>query len=162
MGAIQSQPLDPDSLLAEYADGKNYTDCYATSVPGHITLEAFIDAFYTTWLFRIERFLLRVSVKRPSTDEDVRGLAAGELERFAAWHVEQRRDTEILLCDFSEATRSWLMSAPADDNTTTLYFGSAVVSRDGQLGATYRALLGFHKLYARSLLWVARRRLMRR
>ena len=73
----------------------------------------------------------------------------------------------LILCDMHEATRSWLMVAAAGENATRLYFGSAVVLRrtnaagERKMGFTYRALLGFHKLYSRALLSTARASLLR-
>ena len=55
-----------------------------------------------------------------------------DIEKFAAWHVENRSENEILMCDFRGRTRSWLMVAPVStvsDARTRLYFGSAVVPR---------------------------------
>jgi len=55
-----------------------------------------------------------------------------------------------------------------DGRSTRLFFGSAVVpivdKRSGavRMGAAYRALLGFHKLYSRLLLHAAVGRLARR
>ncbi len=125
-------------------------------------------AFYTTRLFRTERFILKWAVARPSTDDDARKLAAGSLDHFAAWRVEARAQNQLLLCDFIGRTRSWLMTEAAETNqgaATRLYFGSAVVpagvSAGGKarMGFPFSALLGFHKLYSRALLAAARSRL---
>jgi hypothetical protein len=127
-----------------------------------------VTAFYTTWLFRLERWILRLAVARPSTDEEARQLARGEREAFAAWSVEARAPDQLLMCDFTGRTRSWLMVAPAAGTTgTRLYFGSVVVPvRDPKtgkmgLGPVHGPLIGFHKLYSRSLLGAAARRLAR-
>lgn len=51
---------------------------------------------------------------------------------------------------------------------TQLFFGSAVVPRrsssgaGGSMGWVFTALLGFHKLYSRALLWSAVQRLSNR
>lgn len=163
MTGINRSTLSSETLLYAYASDDNYTDCYETSVAVRLTLEDFVNAFYTTWLFKLERRLLHWIVKRPSSDDDVRRLAAGESDQFAAWHVERRHAQEILLCDMNGATRSWLMVSPANDdaNRTTLRFGSAVVAGERGLGPAFRALLGFHKLYSRLLLRAARSRLVR-
>lgn len=131
-----------------------------------MTQAEYVEAFYTTAVFRLERWLLRWLVSRPSTDRQARDLASGTLDRFAAWRVEGRAADQLLLCDFRERTRSWLMSAPwLDGRGTRLYFGSAVVpvpdrrSGRSRMGPAFRALLGFHKLYSRVLLRAAARRL---
>lgn len=164
MTAIQRKALGEHTLLSVYANSDNYTDCYETTLDGRVTLGEFINAFYTTWLFRVERRLLHWFAGRQSTDTDVRRLATGESDQFAAWHVERRHAQEILLCDMHAATRSWLMVVPpATDQTaqTTLRFGSAVVAREHGIGPLFRALLGFHKLYSRLLLRAAVGRLRR-
>ncbi|SFN27453.1 hypothetical protein SAMN05216289_11115 [Dokdonella immobilis] len=129
----------------------------------------FVSAFYTTGLFRLERWILSVFARRPSSDEEAFQLARGERDRFAAWQVEQRSENELLLCDFSGRTRSWLMTEPtavgADSTGTLLRFGSAVVSRvdpatgTRSLGTLFHLLLGFHRLYSRLLLRAACARL---
>jgi hypothetical protein len=160
--AVIEAALPPDALLGRYQAAGDYTDGFVVTVPGRVTQAAYVEAFYTTSLFRLERLVLAALVSRPSTDDDVRRLASGEAEAFAAWTVEARTPDQILLCDFQGATRSWLMSAPdAQAATTTLWFGSAVVRRKGarRLGPGFRAMLPFHRLYARALLRAAVRRL---
>lgn len=157
------------TLLANYAQQPGgYTDCYVCDVAYSIDPRDFVFAFYTTWLFKVERTILRLVLRRVSSDEQARAMADGSLEHFSAWRVEGRRENEILLCDFRGATRSWLMcsvSASKKPASTTLYFGSAIVpvtdQRSGRarLGWTFRLMLGFHKLYSRALLACARSRL---
>lgn len=161
---VRPQPLPGHALLGVYARDGGYTDCFMTEIPRTVTHAQYVVAFYTTWVFRLERWILKWAVARPSTDEDARRLAAGTLDTFAAWSVEGRAPDQLLLCDFMGRTRSWLMVAPAGDGTR-LYFGSAVVPvRDrntGQptLGRSFSALLAFHTLYSRILLGAAARRL---
>lgn len=165
--SIQGIELPADALLAAYRERGAYTDCYIATLPQPLTLAAFVDAFYTTPLFKLERLILALAVKRPSSDFDARQLAVGQRDSFAAWRVEARRADQVLLADMTGRTRSWLMVTPEPGGGTRLHFGSAVlpVSRgDGapRMGLAFRALLGFHKLYARALLWSAWRRLMPR
>ena len=155
------------ALLDRYRGGGGYTDCFVAVVPDRVTQTAYIEAFYTTALFKLERLVLALLVSRPSTDDEARRLAAGETDRFAAWTVEAREADQILLCDFMGSTRSWLMSVAdpaAPSPTTRLYFGSAIVPRKGAagLGVGFRAMVPFHRLYARALLKAAVRRLMAR
>jgi hypothetical protein len=162
----ESDPPD-GALLDRYRGGGGYTDCFVAVVPDRVTQTAYIEAFYTTALFKLERLVLALLVSRPSTDDEARRLAAGETDRFAAWTVEAREADQILLCDFMGSTRSWLMSVAdlaAPSPTTRLYFGSAVVPRKGAagLGVGFRAMVPFHRLYARALLKAAARRLMAR
>jgi hypothetical protein len=127
-----------------------------------------VAAFYTTWLFRLERWILRLAVARPSTDEEAHELARGERDSFAAWSVETRAPDQLLLRDFTGRTLSWFMVAAIEGLPgTRLYFGSVVVPvrnpKTGEtgLGPVHCLLLGFHKLYSRLLLGAAARRLGR-
>ena len=156
-----------NSFLRQYKDGPGYADCYVTHVPGVTTQQAFIEAFYTSPLFKIERTLLQYLASKPATDADAKALAGGGATRFSAWRVEAQSTTELLLADFTGRTRSWLMAVPGpvgnDLPGTLLYFGSAVVPLAGHgaqsMGWVFHALLGFHRLYSRLLLRAAGHRI---
>lgn len=156
-------PLPANALLRRY-EKAHYTDCFSVVMPGSITHEQFVRAFYTTWLFKFERIILKWFAKKPSSDEDVDRLASGSAQKFAAWTVEDRSNDQVLLCDFRGTTRSWLMVEPAADGTR-LYFGSAVIRsivKEGgalKMGRSFQFLLGLHKLYSKALLGAARKRL---
>lgn len=162
MPAVRPCDVPPQSLLHAYQVGPGFADCYVVDVPGYVSPSAFIEAFYTSPLFRIERALLGLLAGRPASDEDARQLAAGRTERFSAWRVEGHAPTQILLADMTGRTRSWLQALAVDraDGTagTRLYFGSAVVPRTtgdtgkADMGWLFHALLGFHRLYSRLLL----------
>lgn len=167
MFGIAAAALPAHALLAAHRDRGAYTDCYVTTLDRPVALAAFVDAFYTTPLFKLERLILAAFAKRPSTDLQARQLAIGEVDSFAAWRVEAREPDQILLADMTGRTRSWLMVAPADGGGTRLHFGSAVVpaahpaTGQRRMGFVFGALLGFHKLYSRALLSSARRKLTR-
>jgi hypothetical protein len=165
---IDACPLPAEALLNRYRSGGGFADCYVTELPRVVSHAEFVEAFYTTALFKLERLLLRLFLSRASTDQQAAGLARGELDAFAAWAVEGRAPDQLLLADVGGRTRSWLMVAPAEGAAgTRLYFGSAVIpqrsARSGRsgLGPLFTALLGFHKLYSRLLLRAARSRLSR-
>lgn len=126
----------------------------------------YIRAFYTTLPFKTERLILKWAVSKPSTDEEAGKLAVGTTDRFAAWYVEGREESQLLLSDFRDSTRSWLMTERGE-GTTRLYFGSAVVpevdaeTQQARMGKRFSLLMGFHRLYSRILLSAARRRLLR-
>ena len=169
MVPIHACELPGDALLRQYHGSGGYADCYVAESARPVSQAEFVEAFYTTAVFKLERMLLTWFAARPSTDSQAAQLASGERGSFAAWSVEARNHDQLLLCDFQGRTRSWLMSAPASNGRTTrLFFGSAVVPtvdrRSGatRMGATYRVLLGFHKLYSRILLRAAATRLARR
>jgi hypothetical protein len=154
-------PVPEATLLVAYANAGAFTDCYETTVRGQVGLPELIEAFYTTTLFKVERWLLATAIRRPSTDEQARALAHGTTNVFAAWTVEGRRDSEVLLG--AGPTRSWLSVVPATQpGSTRLLFGSAVVPvrPGGGFGLAFRALLGFHRLYSRLLLSAAARRVV--
>jgi hypothetical protein len=170
MASIRSCALPDGAFLAAYARAGAYTDCYSTDIARPVTQADYVEAFYTGALFKLERRLLAWFIARPSTDAQARALASGALSSFAAWHVEQRSASQLLMCDLHGRTRSWLMVAPQGEGLaafTRLYFGSAVVpvsrksSGRATMGFAFKALLGFHKVYSRALLHAARSRLMR-
>lgn len=167
MAAVTVQPLPAPSFLRRYLQAGAYVDCYATELPGHVSQARFVEAFYTTWIFKLERAILAWVVDRPSSDAEATGLAHGEVDSFAAWDVERQSDNQLLLRDLHGRTRSWLMAVPVDGPagaTTRLYFGSAVVrvasQGAGKRGGGFRLLLGFHKVYSKVLLATARSRLL--
>ena len=169
MTYICPHPLPTNALLAKYANSGAYTDCFATDVARTVSHAGFVEAFYTGRLFKLERLLLRVFLCKPSTDLQARQLAAGELNEFAAWTVEERAGNELLLCAVDGRTRSWLMVSTTDvPSGTRLYFGSALLpgrktgnASTGKptMGFTFKALLSFHNFYSRALLSAAARRL---
>lgn len=167
MPDIQACELPANALLRRYLDEGAYADCYRIDVAGSVSPPEFIEAFYTTAVFKLERRLLAWFASRPSTDQQARDLAHERRNSFAAWSVEARVHGQLLMADMHQRTRSWLMCVPAPDGVggTRLYFGSAVVplgdARSGKrrMGFGFRALLGFHKLYSRVLLRAAVTRL---
>ena len=167
LASVTAAALPDGALLQRYRDGPAYTDCYAVDVGRPVTLAGFVEAFYTGSVFRIERWLLRWLVSRPSTDQQARDVAECRSDRFAAWDVEDRRQDQLMMRDLHGRTRSWFMIAPGGTpGTTRLYFGSAVVARTDasgvpRLGPAFHALSGFHRVYSRVLLGAARSRLDR-
>ena len=162
MSAVQACEVPLTSLLRKYKEQAGCADCYVVEVPYAVTQEAFVEAFYTSPLFKVERTILKYFAARPAADADAKQLARGKTRRFSAWSVEGQSPSELLLADFTGRTRSWLMAAPsgkaATGTSTLLYFGSAVVPRSGNrtlkpsMGWPFHALLGFHRLYSRLLL----------
>jgi len=162
---IGKLPLPENAFLQRYAKRPgHYTDCYATDVESSVGLEDFITAFYRSPVFKIERMILKLVLSKPSKDHEVEDLAKNRTSEFAAWSVEARDDSQILLQDFSGNTRSWLMVASSgqQENHTRLYFGSAVIpgiDETGEakpMGLVFKSLMGFHKLYSRLLLRFAK------
>ena len=170
MFSIKQCPLPDHALLNTYKQNGAYTDCYTTEISGDVTHSQYVQAFYSTAIFRLERLILKWAVSKPSSDTQVALLAAGETNTFAAWSVEERCENQLLMCDYQNRTRSWLMIEAVegeDGIKTRLYFGSAVVpmkkSKTGKpsLGFIFDALHGFHLLYSVALLASAKSRLMK-
>lgn len=157
MLSVRSAPLPRDALLASYSSSGAYTDCYSVRLDRPASLCDFMAAFYTTRIFKLERWLLASILRIPSSDDEAKSLARGDVMRFSAWKVEARQADQAVLA--AGRTRSWLMVAPSGQRTT-LFFGSAIVPRRrGGLGWQFTILMGFHKLYSRILLRAAARRL---
>ena len=165
MFSIEPCPLPDNALLNKYDYPGVYTDCYRTDIVGAVTHEEFVNSFYTTWLFKLERMILKWAVSKPSSDVQAKQLANGNIDTFAAWQVEDRCENQLLLSDFQGRTRSWLMVAPVEIEgirKTRLFFGSAVTparkAKTGKtsLGPGFSMLLGFHKCYSVLLLYSAK------
>jgi hypothetical protein len=149
---IEATPAPDDALHAKYARSGAYIDCFTTEFPRHVSHSQFVEAFYTSRVFKLERLILEWIVDKPSTDVEAQELAAGVRDRFAAWTVEDRSPDQLLMCDYLRHTRSWLMVAPCERDglpATRLYFGSVVVP---VRQFPFNVLLGFHRLYSRVLL----------
>ena len=162
MFSIEKCAVPADIMLDKYSSITGaYVDSYITEVPGQVSFSEFILAFYTTPLFKLERLILKLFVFKPSTDAQVNQLANGEIDKFAAWTVENRSENELMMCDFLGRTRSWFM-VKDNGKQTQLHFGSAVVPKTGEtsLDFGFRALLGFHQIYSVLLLYFARSRIM--
>lgn len=160
---VRACPVPKDALLSAYVDRDGaYTDCFEVMYSVEADLPAFITAFYTTWLFRLERFVLTLAFRRPIRDVDVEDLAAGRADRFAIWAVEGRAETQILLRENSGATRSYLAVEHEAGGGTRLIFGSAVVNGEGgTMPLWVQALTPLHVFYSRGLLQLAERKLRR-
>lgn len=164
---VRVSEVPSDSLLGRYVARGAYADCYVTELPARVSHAEFVEAFFTTPLFKLERLLLRLFLSRPSTDAQAKQMAEGRLSSYAAWTVELRAENQLVLA--TGRTRSWLMVAAvgAQSNRTRLFFGSAVIpirtasGSPRRMGPLFTALLGFHKLYSRALLLSARARLSR-
>jgi hypothetical protein len=173
MFSVVQNAVPEDALLNTYWGGLRpecwgkHGDCFAVTVPRITTLAEYVFAFYTSWEFRIERLILRVLAHTPSTDADARMLADGFGTSFAIWRVGERTETQLLMCDRYERTRSWFCVVPLDGGKTLLQFGSAVAASSDQhtgarrRGNRFRLLLKFHVVYSQVLLNGARRGVMK-
>ena len=154
---IEEVPPPPQSLIAPFAVAEgHYADAFVTSATQGVAFAEYVEAFYTTRLFKLERLVLSLIGAR-STDAEARELAKGLRERFAAWDVAGRGEDEILMRQRGGPTKSWLALREGK-----LWFGSVVVpvERRGRLtlGPVFHSLVGAHKVYSRLLLSAAVRK----
>lgn len=166
MRSVSTGEIPENGALMSYALRPGcYTDCYFVDVPGQVVLSDFISTFFNTPLFRVERFILAVVASQPTTIEDVKNISEGKSDRFAVWKVESRDDFQLMMSVGDGPIRSWWMVSPGLNNNeySRIYFGSAVLSTTvdsagaPKIGAFFRIFLGFHKAYAYSLHWLAKR-----
>ena len=164
--SIHRCSLPPDAFLQRYAGNVGYADCFRVDVRGTVGLGRYVEAFYTTRLFKAERAILSLA-GHPSSDAEAAVVAQGDTPRVAAWHVEARADDQLLMCDVTGRTRSWFQVALNRDGDTTLYFGSAVTSVETgvtgrkSMGLVFNVLMPVHILYSRALLAAAKRKIAR-
>jgi hypothetical protein len=173
MFSIMRESAPGDSLLKTYRGAVRperwgaYADCFAVSVDRDVDLTAFVFAFYTSPVFRIEGFLLHALLGVSSSEADARAVAGGTTDKFSAWYVGQRTPTQLLMCDRYERTRSWFCATPAIGGGTRLQFGSAVAAKRDEktgvraMGGGFHWLLWFHILYSQVLLHAAKLKLQR-
>ncbi|MBE7636584.1 hypothetical protein GUA87_06980 [Sneathiella sp. P13V-1] len=162
MKQVRKSPLPDPSFMQLYKDTLGcQVDCFCVEVPTPITMEQYITAFFDSPVFKLERFILKIAAKSPTTRQGVENLASGKSDQFAMWKVEQRSENELLLAVQNSPIRTWLTLRPGEDDTTHLYFGSAVLPEETdklgnpRTGFLFRALGWFHEGYSKVLLWAA-------
>lgn len=69
---IEKCPAPEDTFLRNYLIQGNYIDCYTTAIAKQVSFPEFIFAFYTTWLFKIEAFILTFTARKPSSDVEAK------------------------------------------------------------------------------------------
>lgn len=148
------------SFLVQQAGPGDHLDCFQVTLERPVDLPAFLFAFYTSPLFRMERFVLSAKLRRWIGVAEAQALAGGAKD-YAIWQVLDRDPGQILLGDTLWGTRSWLSVVP-DGDGTVLRFGSRVPAKNGVLHPLARASLPLHVIYARGLLRSAARRLDKR
>jgi hypothetical protein len=166
--SVRREALPDDALLKTYRGAIHperwgaYADCFAITAPGNVDLAAFVFAFYTSPLFRIEGFILHALLGATSSKAAASRLANGSAGEFAASYVGHRTATQLLMCDRYERTRSRFCVAPVEGGGTRLLFGSAVASKRNETAplsrrrGSFRLLLSFHLVYSQMLLRAAK------
>jgi hypothetical protein len=54
---IVTRELPADALPWKDRERGAYTDCYTTDVPLQVSHARYVEAFYTSWAFKLERLL---------------------------------------------------------------------------------------------------------
>lgn len=168
MPNVFTTELPKSALSASYQGQGAFVDCYYLDIDQDISLDKYIQAFYTTPVFKLERSLLSLATFKRTNDDDALELSLGKSDRYSIWTVEGRETNQILMRDFTGNTRSWLMVEKASDNEmkTRLYFGSVVVPKgkteNGQasFGGLFHLLGKFHQVYSKALLSAAYKKLL--
>lgn len=128
-----------DTLLAQAVEVpesgfKGSADCFRLDVPGHVPIERFAHAFFTSWLFKLERLVLPVA----TTDDLAKDFAYSRVNEFAIWTAKERTDSELLAVwaeQHSPASgATWMRVVHGKDDEgkpkTCLEFGSAIAPGD--------------------------------
>ncbi len=172
MSKVFETELPSHALTASYKEQRAFVDCYYMDIGKEISLDKYIQAFYTTPLFKLERSLLSLATFKHGKDDDALQLSLGNIDHYSVWMVEGREPNQIMLRDFTGITRSWLMveevsgSNSDSEMSTRLYFGSVVVpkgvteSGQGSFGVLFHLFGKFHQLYSKALINAAYRRLL--
>ena len=171
MSKIIEAEIPSHALSAKYLEEGAFVDCYYIEIPEEITLDKYIEAFYTTPLFKVERTILSIATFKSATDRDAAELSLGKSSSYSIWTVESRKSNQVLLCDFTRKTRSWLMvktSKNEDSVISRLFFGSVVVpskvseSGHASFGLLFHLFSRFHLSYSKALLNAAYKKLLRK
>jgi len=157
------------ALSTIYKEQGAFVDCYYIDIEKNISLDEYIQAFYTTGLFKLERCLLSLATFTRTKDDEAIELSLGKSDSYSIWTVEGRESNQIMLRDFTGNTRSWLMVKNFDEHemSTRLYFGSVVVpkniteNKQASFGVIFHLFGKFHQIYSRALLSAAFRKLKR-
>ena len=118
MVTVQPCEIPRSATLRAVQENGAFADCYATDVRGTVSQAEFVEVFYTTTLFKVERKLLAWFAAKPATNSDAARLGNGTATSFSAWTVESRSEDQLLLADFTGRTKSWLMVAHLGNSQT--------------------------------------------
>lgn len=158
MSKVTPVNLSRQSLLSASAERPgSYADCFEGVVRldrcPEAAFQRFVFLFFDSSVFRVERRLLKLIGKAPGHYTDAMALAQGRTDRFAAWVVEGRRPTELLLAVPGTPIRTWL-ALDHEGQHGRLCFGSAILAPQGRpkIHWAVRATFGAHRLYSRLLL----------
>ena len=169
MPKVIASELPTHALSAPYQEQGAFVDCYYIDIAKDISLDEYIQAFYTTSIFKLERSLLSLAMLKRTKDDEAVELSRGRSDNYSIWTVEGRESNQIMLRDFTGNTRSWLMveKSSGSEISTRLYFGSVVMPKgkvenvQASFGVLFHLFGKFHQVYSRALLNAAYRKLLR-
>ncbi len=169
MPKVIASELPSHALSTSYKEQGAFVDCYYIDITKDISLDKYIQAFYTTAIFKLERSLLSLATFKCTKDDEAIELSLEKSDSYSIWTVEGRQSNQIMLRDFTGNTRSWLMVEKLNENemSTRLYFGSVVVpkniteNKQASFGVLFHLFGKFHEIYSRALLNAAFRKLKR-
>lgn len=159
MFSVHASPLPDSAALKQFAAVPGvHIDCYRADVSKDISLSDYAIAFFDSPVFRLERRLIALVGGKASRRADVEAFALGKSDTLSEWQVVERDADQILLAVGDGPIRTWIMRESPQDGTA-LYFGSAILPMHGasKIALGFRLLMGFHRLYARVLLFAAQR-----
>ena len=167
MPKVFESELPSNALSATYKTQGAFVDCYYSEIAKDVSLDEYIQAFYTTPLFKLERSLLSLATFKCASDHDALALSSGKSDRYSIWTVEGREANQVLMRDFTGNTRSWFMvkKASGGEAGIRLYFGSVVVPKgkteggQASFGVLFHLLGKFHQIYSKALLRAAYKKL---
>jgi hypothetical protein len=147
---VEKLPQGPaaHTLLAKHTPDK-YSDCFTITVPSRISLQQYVQAFFTCPVFRVERMLLPVA----TSDSEAEAISRGTSGRFGVWSVLERTDDELLATwsvdGYSMHGATWFRVIEVPGDATRLEFGSSVTPSEG---LWLLPMMWFHVWYSRVLL----------
>jgi hypothetical protein len=160
----------PDSLLTKRVKESTLlveADCYSLEIDGKVSLEEFVEAFFTSQVFQVERMVLPVA----STDEQARQFARGTTADFATWRAVGRTEGEFLTIwgdgspETTEIPKSgtqgatWFRVEPAgtaDAPRTRISLGSSIVGTPNPLTSFVMGIATpLHGVYSQTLVQCA-------
>jgi hypothetical protein len=76
-GRVAEHPLPAHALLSRYGGDQGYADCYVATVPRRVTQAEYVEAFYTTRLFKRPRAHRPIRRRANSREPSVTALPRG-------------------------------------------------------------------------------------
>jgi hypothetical protein len=150
--ASRSTRIQPEGLLSKIEEAAQYKDAFDIPKPQtkeNNELEHYIRAFYTSPLFKLERFIISLTGNHV-TDDYINNLRFKVGDKLILWEVIGRKDNEVLF-RWKYGSANGLTWLSVKDNK--LQFGSGV-GHDVNLVAAMA-----HRLYSRLLIYSASKNL---